>query len=317
MEEHKTAPRWVFISHSSRDQKVADTLCQSLESRGLSCWIASRDIAPSEGFQDAIVQALENSCAMVLVFSQNSNNSREIKKEIALAGQYLVPVLPVRVEDVLPSGAFRYELVTRQWIDLFSDWEGSIEKIVQKMRDINATEGGPSGLSQPPAVPAKAPRRWLGRRNLWRDAALALVVLALLPAAYFLGSTAFRPSDPATDPDGTSVRQDPPAQYPEMDGTRLSGFTLETPPHEYKAGVRIWERIAPDRWKQTYPDETVEYAKVVARSRVDVCDGTIIAGLNSDMQAFLPDRNCENMTFRFRRPPATDWVAYVQMENVR
>ena len=63
--------------------------------------------------------------------------------------------------------------------------------------------------------------------------------------------------------------------------------------------------------------KSVQFAKVVSRTRVDTCNGTIVAGLNSDVQAFLPDRNCESMTFRFRRPPATNWVGYVQMENVR
>jgi hypothetical protein len=51
---------------------------------------------------------------MVLVFSANSNNSEEIKKELVLAGQSQLIVIPVRVEDVTPDEAFAYELATRQ-----------------------------------------------------------------------------------------------------------------------------------------------------------------------------------------------------------
>ena len=48
----------VFISYASQDQKVANTLCKALEGRGFSCWIASRNIAPGENFQIAIVRAI-------------------------------------------------------------------------------------------------------------------------------------------------------------------------------------------------------------------------------------------------------------------
>jgi len=36
----------VFISHSSEDAKVARAICAALENRGLSCWIAGRDVGP-------------------------------------------------------------------------------------------------------------------------------------------------------------------------------------------------------------------------------------------------------------------------------
>jgi len=68
---------------------------------------------------------------MVLVFTGNANNSNEIKKELALASQNNLMVIPVRIEDVTPNEAFAYEFATRQWIDLFEDWEKSITKLVE------------------------------------------------------------------------------------------------------------------------------------------------------------------------------------------
>ena len=67
---------------------------------------------------------------MILVFSSNANNSAEIKKELALASRHNLTVIPVRIEDVAPSGAFDYELAPRQWIDLFGDWEESIAELL-------------------------------------------------------------------------------------------------------------------------------------------------------------------------------------------
>ena len=37
----------VFISYSSLDKATADAVCNQLESAGISCWIAPRDILPS------------------------------------------------------------------------------------------------------------------------------------------------------------------------------------------------------------------------------------------------------------------------------
>jgi hypothetical protein len=68
---------------------------------------------------------------MVLVFTANANNSNEIKKELALASQNNLVVIPVRIEDVTPNEAFAYEFATRQWIDLFGDWESSVAHLVE------------------------------------------------------------------------------------------------------------------------------------------------------------------------------------------
>ncbi len=119
----------VFISHSSGDQKVARTICTALEHRGLVCWMATRDVGPGQNYMDAIVRAIRDAKVMVLVFSQNANISSEILKELSLASKYKVNVIPARIEDVVPSEAFELEFATRQWIDLFDDWEREIDRL--------------------------------------------------------------------------------------------------------------------------------------------------------------------------------------------
>jgi TIR domain len=119
----------IFISYSSKDQDIAETICQALEARGLECWISCRDVDPGQNFQEAIVRALRSAQIMLLVFTANANNSDEIKKELVLAGRHRVAVVPFRVEDVVPNDALAYELATRQWIDLFKDWEQEIERL--------------------------------------------------------------------------------------------------------------------------------------------------------------------------------------------
>ena len=123
----------IFISFASKDVKVAQTLCAALESRGIHCWISARDIQPGENFQVSIVRALRQAKIMLLVFTHNSNSSEEMTKELALASQQKLIVIPLRVEDVTPGDAFAYEFATRQWIDVFADWESSIDQLCRRI----------------------------------------------------------------------------------------------------------------------------------------------------------------------------------------
>ena len=126
-----TAP--IFVSYASKDREAALSLCHALENRGSRCWISIRDIGPGENFQVAIPRAIHDAKVMVLVFSAESNNSNEVKKELALASQNRLIVIPVRVEDVTPDDAFAYELATHQWIDVFEDWENSIQRLSEQL----------------------------------------------------------------------------------------------------------------------------------------------------------------------------------------
>ena len=121
----------IFISCSSKDSKAALAICDAIEARGYACWLASRDVGPGQNFQIEIVRAIRTAPLMILVFSSNADNSNEIKKEVAVASQNNLTVIPVRIEDVAPSEAFIYELATRQWIDVFGDWERSMRTLLQ------------------------------------------------------------------------------------------------------------------------------------------------------------------------------------------
>lgn len=147
----------IFISFSSKDQRTAETICDALQGRGHACWISCRDIGPGENFQEAIVKAIGAAKLMVLVFSANANNSDEIKKEVALASQQRVVVVPVRIEDVVPTNAFAYELATRQWVDLFGDWDRNLERLSSKIQDLLSKAPPAGSAAAPPAKPTLKP----------------------------------------------------------------------------------------------------------------------------------------------------------------
>lgn len=145
--------KFIFISYSSHDFEAAQRIMRALESRGFACWISSRDVPPGGNFASAIVEAIENAYAMVLVFSANANQrAEEIKKEIVLAGQSQLVVLPARIENLLPSDrAFRYEMATRQWVDLFDNWDAGIDRMVSqlaKLKPADATVMTPTATAR-------------------------------------------------------------------------------------------------------------------------------------------------------------------------
>ncbi len=60
----------VFVSYASQDAAVADAIVEALEAHGIKCWIAPRDVRPGTVYADAIVGAINESKALVLVFRQ-------------------------------------------------------------------------------------------------------------------------------------------------------------------------------------------------------------------------------------------------------
>lgn len=106
----------VFISHSSIDKEVADKVCAALEAKGLTCWIAPRDIVPGSEWAVAISNAIAEIKAMVVIYSSNTQQSTQVPKEIALAEKRGKCILPYKIDDAELTGAFEYYLSGSHWI---------------------------------------------------------------------------------------------------------------------------------------------------------------------------------------------------------
>lgn len=109
----------VFISYSSRDRAIAEVVCQTLEATSIRCWIAPRNILGGLKWGEAIVGGLESCRTMVLIFSSDSNTSEQVGREVQLAVSMHLPIIPFRIDDVLPSRNMQYFLGASQWLDAF------------------------------------------------------------------------------------------------------------------------------------------------------------------------------------------------------
>lgn len=107
----------VFVSHASQDVDRASRLVASLESSGVPCWIAPRDVRPSSDYAQQIAEAIESVYAFVLMFSAFSGESTHCLREVELAVRRGLPIFPVRLDDAPISGGYEYRLATVQWMN--------------------------------------------------------------------------------------------------------------------------------------------------------------------------------------------------------
>lgn len=179
----------VFISYSSKDKPVADTVCAGLEGRGIRCWTAPRDILPGVDWGAAIIDAITGAKVMVLIFSGNANSSSQIKREVERAVAKGVKILPFRIEDVPMSKNLEYFISTPHWLDaLTRPLEGHIERLADTVRLLAARDSrqglSPSVPGQPtPWAPGPPPRDLPSRVQPYRLGKRTLVPIAIAIAA--------------------------------------------------------------------------------------------------------------------------------------
>jgi len=163
----------VFISYSSKDKPTADATCAVLEQHGIRCWMAPRDITPGADWGESIVEALHSSRALVLVFSQHANLSPQIKREVERAVNKGLPVIPLRIENVMPAKSLEYFLSTPHWLDAFTP---PLEQHLNYLADVirHILDGQPA--PEPPK-PIPGPLDGIDRRVLIAGGAGGLAVL--------------------------------------------------------------------------------------------------------------------------------------------
>lgn len=124
-----------FISYSKDDRETVDAICKALEENGLDCWYAPRNIPVGATWDASIMEALAASRVMILVWSSHSDQSRQVKREVALAlDQIGVTVIPFRIESIEPSKLLYY-LSGIQWFDASTPpLEANLNRLVEQVK---------------------------------------------------------------------------------------------------------------------------------------------------------------------------------------
>lgn len=140
-----------FVSYSQPDRDAAFALVQRLEARGMRPWIAPRDVSPASDWAAAIIDAISSARLMVLVFSGNSNDSSQVRREVERAVHKQLPILPFRIEDVLPSKSLEYFLSAQHWMDAFPPpLEPHIDRLCDYLETVLGTHAAHDHLAEHP-----------------------------------------------------------------------------------------------------------------------------------------------------------------------
>jgi hypothetical protein len=169
----------IFISHSSKDKTIADAVCATFEANGLRCWVAPRDVPPGAAWGEAIVDAIQNSRVMVLIFSDNANASGQIAREVERAADFGVTIVPIRVEDVAPARSLQYFLSNIHWLDALSPpLERRLQEIAAKIKPMLGQES--VAVTTLPSGPTPTARRnhvdQVGSKKWWPLVVVTVVI---------------------------------------------------------------------------------------------------------------------------------------------
>ena len=145
----------VFISHSSNNRTVANAACAALEGIGIRCWIAPRDVLPGRSYSGEITRAIQQSRAFVLIFSEHSNNSEQVLREVQLAANSRLHIVQFRIDAVVPSDDLEYYLSGPHWLDAVTPpLEDHLGQLKSSMKALLALPR----RREPDKPPAPAPR---------------------------------------------------------------------------------------------------------------------------------------------------------------
>ena len=122
----------VFLSYSSVNKNIADAIVSEFESHNIKCWYAPRDIMPGEEWVSAITHALENCKILVLVYTDESNSSRQVMNEVAVAFNAGKTIVPFRLTENKMSSEFEYYLTRVHWLDAITP---PLQEKIENLRD--------------------------------------------------------------------------------------------------------------------------------------------------------------------------------------
>lgn len=128
--EHKD----IFISYSRANQDKAQLFCKKLDEMGLSYWIDVEGNYSGNNYKEEIVDAIEKSSIVLFLSSKESNQSRNVIREISLAVGLNKRILPIRLDDTQYAKSLRYDLSDIDWIDFNGiETENAIQKFMNSI----------------------------------------------------------------------------------------------------------------------------------------------------------------------------------------
>lgn len=130
--------RDIFIAYPSEDKKTAKTLTQKLEQAGYSCKIFPRDLSDRAKYDEELEQTLENCSMFVILYSDFAEKSQQLSKQMTLAWDYGLKIVPFRTGKIGKSLSADFLLHQYEWVDAYGDgFNTAYEILLEIIQEVN------------------------------------------------------------------------------------------------------------------------------------------------------------------------------------
>lgn len=222
----------VFLSYSTKDFALAEKLYGYLTGQGLLCWMAPRSIAPGEEYGKAIIAGIEQAKVFVLLYSENSNQSQHVLREVERCVNKNIPLIAYKVGEVQPTKSMEYFLMANQWMQAADAPEGHMGELCGAIRQILGQDQGERQKAEIPGGKAgkEEGQRAGSRRGMAKIVVAACLLMVVAAAAFWVqrtradGGKTGNP-DVAQKADGDGTKTPGPEQEEDGGGTEPPSFT--------------------------------------------------------------------------------------------
>ncbi len=128
--------RHVFISYSHTDNDFAQLLRTELQNAGIQCWLALENLKAGEDWKEGIDIAIKSSFVAIVIISPESDHSKYVTYEWALAYGFGIPIVPVLYKKIEPPQKTHPRLESLQYEDFTSNSNRPWTRLVERLAEI-------------------------------------------------------------------------------------------------------------------------------------------------------------------------------------
>lgn len=124
----------VFVSYATRDNPVAERICQQLSAAGIRCWLDNFEVLPEADWLKEAATAVRESSHGLFLLSPAAIKSPSAMKEYRDMLALEKPIYVAMIEPVEPDD-LPYDLRTAHTFDLIKDFEGGLNRLKAALQD--------------------------------------------------------------------------------------------------------------------------------------------------------------------------------------
>lgn len=130
----------VFVSYSSEDRTLVNTIVQMMKEEQIAYWKAPEMIPAGSSYAREIPRAIKECEVFLLVLSRTSQKSIWVEKEIDSAISHRKTIIPFQIDDIPLNDTFKFYLNNVQMISYAMDKADALEQLKRQLRQLVRAE---------------------------------------------------------------------------------------------------------------------------------------------------------------------------------